>query len=389
MASMELKMKLHRKLLLICLSSTFISAPLWGATPTSDTLNQQVDQLQRQMRAVQRKIFPDGKNHEIVSPEITAPVATEAAPNQPDTSLLTVLSARVDSLEQSMTQLTAQTEENGHRLRQMEQQFENFKTEMQSRLTAPAEAGVTGDTDPVNMPPQSSNNGQSNTVQNNMTKPNNASNIKNNTPLVSKSDDVKGIATVAPVTKATSDKNQADNTVKSSVNKMTDTKKTVTSSPAPIGPATKTTADKSVTALIAENADSNSDPAEQAYLAGYKLWMDKRYPEAETVLKSVITKYPDHHRASYARNLMGRAYLDSGQPAQAAEIFYANYQTLPQGARAPDSLYFLGQSLMALKPPRPKDACKVYAELLDVYSDKLGDSLKDRITKGQDQAKCR
>ncbi|MFT8736050.1 MAG: tetratricopeptide repeat protein [Zymomonas mobilis] len=375
MDSMELKMKLHRKLLLICLLSSFITAPLFAAA--TDSQSQQIEQLQKQMRAVQRKVFSDGKNHEIVSPEITAPAAPAQPQQTETTNLTTELSARIDSLEQSMTQLTAQSEENSHRLRQMEQQFENFKTEVQSRLTAPAEAGVTGDTDPVNMPPQAA---ASTKPTAEALPPRNADTASN----LSKAP--KAIATKeAPIEKAVPAKAAvvADKKAPPAIAAAAP----VASKAAPEKVAA--TAPKSVAGLISENAEPNSDPAEQVYSAGYKLWNDKRYPEAETVLKSFIAKYPSHPRASYARNLLGRSYLDAGEPAQAAEIFYSNYQSIPQGARAPDSLYFLGQSLMTLKPARPKDACKVYAELLDVYSDKINDSLKDRIGKAQTQAKCR
>ena len=81
-------------------------------------------------------------------------------------------------------------------------------------------------------------------------------------------------------------------------------------------------------------------------MAGYRLWEAKRYSEAVTTLRGVVTKYPNHKRASFAQNLLGRAYLDDGKPAAAAEAFYANYQKMPRGERAPDSLYYLGQALV-------------------------------------------
>ena len=59
---------------------------------------------------------------------------------------------------------------------------------------------------------------------------------------------------------------------------------------------------------------------------------------------------------------------------------------MPRGERAPDSLYFLGQSLVQLK--KPADACKVYDELLDVYGEKISAQLKDRVSKGRADAKC-
>ena len=57
-----------------------------------------------------------------------------------------------------------------------------------------------------------------------------------------------------------------------------------------------------------------------------------------------------------------------------------------RGERAPDSLYFLGQSLVQLK--KPKDACRVYDELLDVYGATISAELKGKVTKGRADAKC-
>ena len=122
-------------------------------------------------------------------------------------------------------------------------------------------------------------------------------------------------------------------------------------------------------------------------MAGYKLWTQKKYAQAETTLAAVAKKYPRHRRASYAQNLLGRAYLDDGQPARAAEAFAANYQTNPRGERAPESLYYLGQSLMALK--KPADACRVYDELASAYPDKVEGALKARVTAARADAKCK
>jgi TolA-binding protein len=133
-------------------------------------------------------------------------------------------------------------------------------------------------------------------------------------------------------------------------------------------------------------AAASDDPGEAAYMAGYKLWTEKKYPESQAALKDMVAKYPKHKRASYAQNLLGRAYLDEGKPALAAEAFYANYQKMPRGERAPDSLYYLGQALVQLK--KPGEACKVYGELQDVYGATLSTSLKDRVTKARADAKC-
>ena len=89
---------------------------------------------------------------------------------------------------------------------------------------------------------------------------------------------------------------------------------------------------------------TTGDAAEDAYLYGYRLWDAKLYPEAEAQLKKTVADHPKSRRASYAQNLLGRAYLDEGKPSLASIAFYDNYKKMPDGERAADSLYYLGQS---------------------------------------------
>jgi TolA-binding protein len=123
------------------------------------------------------------------------------------------------------------------------------------------------------------------------------------------------------------------------------------------------------------SAPATGDPAEDAYLTGYRLWEAKRFADADTVLQKMARDFPRHRRASWARNLAGRALLDDGKPAAAAKVLLENYQTNPKGERAPDSLFYLGQSLAALK--RPTEACQAWAELADVYPDMRAQLARD------------
>jgi len=132
---------------------------------------------------------------------------------------------------------------------------------------------------------------------------------------------------------------------------------------------------------------ATGDAGEDAYLYGYRLWQAKLYPEAQTQLKSVVAQYPKHRRASYAQNLLGRAYLDEGKPSLASIAFYDNYKKMPDGERAPDSLLFLGQSLVKLN--KPADACKVYGELTDVYGTKMSAAMQGDVAKARTAAKCK
>ena len=129
-----------------------------------------------------------------------------------------------------------------------------------------------------------------------------------------------------------------------------------------------------------------SDPGEDAYSEGFHLWRDGKYDQSITALRAFISGFPNHRRVSFARNLIGRALLDKGQPRPAAEALLANYRSNPKGERAPDSLYYLGQALMKLN--QPGQACKAYSELEDVYGPAVRPDLKELVTKGEADAGC-
>src|SRR3546814_15609402 len=86
------------------------------------------------------------------------------------------------------------------------------------------------------------------------------------------------------------------------------------------------------------------------------------------LLKTVVEKWPKSSYASFAQNLLGRAYLDEGKPSLAAVAFYNNYKDRPSGPRAPHSLMYMGVALDKLG--RKADACKAFRELDEVYGDK-------------------
>jgi TolA-binding protein len=125
---------------------------------------------------------------------------------------------------------------------------------------------------------------------------------------------------------------------------------------------------------------------EDAYIYGYRLWEAKYYPEAQAQLKKAAEDHPNHRRASFAKNLLGRAYLDDGKPALASVALYENYQELPRGERAPDSLYFLSTALVQLD--KKADACRVLAELQDVYPNAASGRLRERVESGKAAADC-
>ena len=129
-----------------------------------------------------------------------------------------------------------------------------------------------------------------------------------------------------------------------------------------------------------------TDPGEDAYTQGFRLWEAGQYDQAISSLKSFTAAYPRHRRVSFANNLIGRALLDKGDPRAAAQALLTNYRSNPGGERAQDSLYYLGQALMKLG--QPGQACKAYAELDAVYGAKVRPDLKKLETDGKAQAQC-
>jgi TolA-binding protein len=143
------------------------------------------------------------------------------------------------------------------------------------------------------------------------------------------------------------------------------------SSPAPVSTAAGTPA---------------TDPAEDAYTEGFKLWEAGNYDQAITSLRAFTSAYPRHRRVSYANNLIGRALLDKGETRAAAEALLANYRGNPSGERAADSLYYLGQALTKLG--QPGQACKAYQELDAVYGSKVRADLRKQVNDAKAQAQC-
>ena len=294
------------------------SAPLLLALAppvSAQTVEGRVDRLEKEMRAVQRKVFPAGTP---IEAQITRPTTPTIAPGSPSSSPISDLTARVGALESQLSSITGQVEENSFKLKQLEEAFNRYKADTDARL-APAEA-------PVAVRPTVS------------------------APVASDP---------APVAAKPA-------------------------APKPAAPAAASEERKTAVAAI-ERPDTG-DAAMDAYTYGFRLWDAKYYPEAQGQLKATVDKYGTASVASRAANLLGRAYLDDGKPALASVAFYENYQKRPRGDRAADSLAYLGEALIQLK--KPADACKVYAELEQVYGESLSSSLRGMMAQGRTRAKC-
>ena len=165
----------------------------------------------------------------------------------------------------------------------------------------------------------------------------------------------------------------------------TQTQTAVSTPPPPAAKPSGPTAQR-LAAVQAIPKPQTDDPGKDEYDYGFRLWDAGFFPEAQQQLSLYVEKYPRHAQISYGRNLLGRAYLDGGKPAEAAPWFLKNYQADKQGARAPDSLLFLAEAMIVQKDT--KRACIALAEFSETYPVVATGRLKSQYEADRRKVKC-
>lgn len=317
-------------------SAALLGAMLAGTSMPSmaQDADSRLRRLEAEVRAIKRDISPGGAR--TVAPQAmpqTGPVMTGA----PATTAVSDLLLRVDSLENQLTRLTAQNEEAGNQIRLLEARL----VAAEAALKPPAPLGEEAD-DAGSEPEDASTAGGGSAT------PANGSAASVNLAAMSSS------GSAASATAA------------------------VASAPTARGPSAQRLA-----AVRAIEKPQTSDPGDDEYSYGFRLWDAKFYPEAQQQLKLFLDKHPRHARVSWARNLMGRALLDDGKPREAATWFLQNYQSDKLGARAPDSLLYLAESMRQMKDKNR--ACIALGEFAEMYPTDANGRLKskyDEIRRG-------
>jgi TolA-binding protein len=120
-----------RNFILTGLLAGVAAMPIPAIAADPAPVESRVDRLEKEMRAVQRKVFPGGAP---VQPDMTT-----AAPETnltPSSSPVSDLIARVTSLETQLATLTGQVEQNSYRLKQLEDRFNALKAEAAPEVSA-------------------------------------------------------------------------------------------------------------------------------------------------------------------------------------------------------------------------------------------------------------
>ncbi len=296
------------------------------ATAQDAATDARLKKAELEIRALQRKVFPggDGKYFE---PQISTAQPTGGSTIAPSTTAVTDILARLDAMESQIARLTSQTEENTNAIRLLGTRLGAL--EVTSGAAASAAVDKPAVADPI---------------------------------LSAMSGGASRPAAAAPASRPAA----------------------ITSTPTAAklsGPTAERLA--AVQAIAKPQTD---DPGDDEYSYGFRLWDAGFYPEAEQQLSLYVEKYPRHDKISYGRNLLGRAFLDDGKAKEAAPWFLKNYQTDKQGARAPDSLLYLAETMIAMKDT--KRACIALAEFGDTYPAVASGRLKSQYERDRAKVKC-
>ncbi|RIV80456.1 hypothetical protein D2V17_19255 [Aurantiacibacter xanthus] len=295
------------------------------STPAAAQVDARLERIEAQLRALQRTVFPGG-DQRFFEPEIT-PQSNNANTPTPgiSSSAMTDVLARIAAIETQLTRLTAATEVNENALNALTQRVAAM--EAGRAVTTPSTQPALQTPAPISTP----------------------------TP------------TPGPTPAPAPASNQPSGVI------------------AVPGSGTSGPSAARLAGVQAISKPATGDMGEDEYTYGFRLWEAKYYPEAQQQLALYIEKYPSHRMISYGRNLLGRAYLDAGDPRTAATHFFENYQSDKQGARAGDSLLYLAESMIQLDDTRR--ACIALAEFGDTYPalatgrlQTMYDGLKGRVS---------
>ncbi|MEL6541438.1 MAG: tetratricopeptide repeat protein [Pseudomonadota bacterium] len=292
--------------------------------------------LEAEIRALQRNVFPGG-DERFFEPQIR-PDEAQATSNTsgPSTTAVTDILARLDAIEVQLQRLTGVTEENGNTIATLTERVAELEAANEA-ATVVAEAAEEATEEP-------------NAMDTNLA----AMGAAQGTPEPSNApvSDLPDLVPTAPATEA-----------------------------AVTGPTAERLA-----AVQAITKPQTEDPADDEYSYGFRLWNAGFYPEARQQLASFVESYPDHWRATYGRNLLGRAYLDDGMTEEAARWFLRNYQTDRTAPRAADSLLFLADAM--IQRDDTNRACIALAEFGETYPALATGRLLERYQSMRNRVTC-
>lgn len=302
-----------------------VAAP--AVSQTLPDLDKRVTRLEREVTRVSKRVLPKGEQT-LIEPEIGPQTAPAAPPPPPPASAASVsdLGERVSAVERRQREITAQIEEQGNRLRQLEERLAKFQPDAEARL---------GKLEAASAPPPAP-------------------------PAAAPADQPPPDAAAKPLARGAKAR--------------------------PLPKAEPVALDDGATSPADDTASPVVSTPELRYRAAYKYVEAKDWAHAGPALQAFVDQYPKNKLASNARYWLGRTQFKQAKYDAAARTHFDNYKIDPKGERAQESLFWVGQSLMQLK--KTKEACQVYELAGKVYADTLKPELKPQFAAARAKAGC-
>ncbi len=293
-----------------------------AAAQKSDDLAERVRVLEKELQAVQRRVFRPDTTYFATPGDNGAPLRTGTTSAAP---LLADLAVRVDALERQLRELTGKIEEVQHQNRTLANRLARFEQDVALRLQTMENAAGGAAT--------------------------------SGAPTAG--------AEGAPASGAAPAGAPAGGLV-------------VTRTPeeaAALLAGTKAAAGAAAKNAAAAPASPAVDPAKE-YEAAYALLRRGQIAEAEQAFRAFLAAHRDHPLAGNAQYWLGETYYVRRDYARAAQAFLTGYQDYGKSGKAPDSLLKLAMSLAALG--QTDDACAAFEQLATSYPD-AEDRIKRRM----------
>jgi tol-pal system protein YbgF len=159
-------------------------------------------------------------------------------------------------------------------------------------------------------------------------------------------------------------------------------------SPAPRAPPTTVSSlgppPHAPTAGYGVTAPPSQSPRD-TYDLGYGYLLHKDYALAEDTFRDFLKRYPSDRLAAEAQYWLGESMFQRQNYRDAADAFLALSKKFETGAKAPDSLLRLGQSLAALN--EKELACATFGEVTRKYP-RASLTVKQVVEREQKRVRC-
>ncbi len=327
------------------LAAVVVLGTAWMAhAQTVPQLENRIEKLEKQLRAVQRRVFSGDDVYFSTGSEVAGSGAAasqdQGAMPSGEPNLLADLQIRLSALERQLRELTGRVEEQGFQTRQMETELTRFREDVEFRLgqlergsgqpslqpTAPALQGGAAAGGPNDVaPPRPTSPAPNPSAQNTPT------------PEPAPESAPKPAPEPAPAPEPQPQ-------------------------PEPVATSPQTVFEDAFAAL--RRGD---------------------YADAESGFQTFLRQYPQDPLASNAQYWLGRSYFVRRDYGRAAGAFLSSYQDYPNGEKAADSLLDLGVTLIELD--QKQDACAAFEQFQQSFPN-ASDRLQQRLASERARAGC-